>query len=279
MFEWIKRMIGKPSSSGPNWPSLHFPRVKSREDAEKLADKIFDSCLQQGRLEDIVSLDGRTIQEARDAHRERSVRMHFPPAQETSSGATPGTSHEHAEKIVDRMIAMGYLKYADGEESDTLRRQIIHNVAKNGLFQCDLVDDTENELLYWPDKRQYLADNEDLAGGAIGYHVALMKDILAREGVTAPDVEDEVDSKRLVVRVNGSPRCIYEFGDDPGLNTWGLAHKGLMQIVNGLLEQAGSRERLYGSYHANDGRVVLLTDKMFDYLHSVKDVLDADWLV
>ena len=52
----------------------------------------------------------------------------------------------------------------------------------------------------------------------------------------------------------------------------------LLQIVNGLLEEAGSAERLYGIYGGNDGRAFRLTPEMHAYLASLGDVLDQPWL-
>ena len=48
--------------------------------------------------------------------------------------------------------------------------------------------------------------------------------------------------------------------------------------MNQLLEDAGSSERLYGSYTGNDGRVILLTPEMRAYIQSIGDVLDHRWM-
>lgn len=51
-----------------------------------------------------------------------------------------------------------------------------------------------------------------------------------------------------------------------------------MEITNGLLEDAGSAERLYAVYGGNDGRVMLLTPEMLDYIESLGNVLDHGWM-
>jgi len=77
-------------------------------------------------------------------------------------------------------------------------------------------------------------------------------------------------------KLDRQPHLIYE--GDGGGEGWVLALKRLLEIVNGLLEQAGSSERLYGIYGGNDGRVILLTPEMRDYIESLGDVFDSGWM-
>jgi hypothetical protein len=74
----------------------------------------------------------------------------------------------------------------------------------------------------------------------------------------------------------GSPRMVVSNDDERYL--WMLSLKRLLEIVNGLLEEAGSAERLYAIYGGNDGRVILLTPEMQDYIESIGDVLDDGWM-
>ena len=87
---------------------------------------------------------------------------------------------------------------------------------------------------------------------------------------------DDFGDKKYEVVINGKPQLIYE--GDGGDDSWPLALKRLLEITNGLLEEAGSGERLYFSYSGNDGRVVLLTPEMQDYIESIGDVMDYKWM-
>ena len=60
----------------------------------------------------------------------------------------------------------------------------------------------------------------------------------------------------------------------PDLDTWGLAHKRLVEILNELLEKAGSRERAFGVASHNDASVMLLTAEMYGHLCSVRELPD-----
>jgi hypothetical protein len=61
-------------------------------------------------------------------------------------------------------------------------------------------------------------------------------------------------------------------------NELGKILERLLEIVNGLLAEAASSERLYAIYGGNDGRVMLLTPEMHEYIQSLGDVFDPRWM-
>jgi hypothetical protein len=87
---------------------------------------------------------------------------------------------------------------------------------------------------------------------------------------------DEFGDEKYQVVINGQPHLIYE--GDGGDDSWTLSLKRLLEIVNGLLDEAGSAERLYAIYGGNDGRVILLAPDMLVYIESIGDVLDHRWI-
>jgi hypothetical protein len=103
-----------------------------------------------------------------------------------------------------------------------------------------------------------------------------MQPVLEQEDVQLDEVVDEFGQDRYDVIINGKPLLIYE--GDGGSDSWGLSLKRLLEITNGLLEESGSAERLYAIYGGNDGRVILLTEEMLDYIESMGDVLDHGWM-
>jgi hypothetical protein len=173
-----------------------------------------------------------------------------------------------ASAIVDHVIAMGFLKYVPESERSRLRGQLVESV-RRGYLDTDW-DDACNSA----DLRGYDADNEDLAEGDIGKCILAMRNVLAREGVRLTGVEDDYGEQEYVVVVNGQRHPIYTSDDATTKNTWGIALKRLLEIVNGLLERAGSKERLYGVFGGNEGRIILLTPEMHEYLRSCQGVFD-----
>ena len=105
-----------------------------------------------------------------------------------------------------------------------------------------------------------------------------MKLVLEREGVKLDTVVDDFSDHKYEVVINGQRHLIYDGEALASANIWSVALKRLLEIVSGLLEQAGSSERLYGLYGGNDGRVILLTAEMADYIESLGDVLDSGWM-
>jgi hypothetical protein len=83
---------------------------------------------------------------------------------------------------------------------------------------------------------------------------------------------------RYEVVVNGRRHLIFDAGTLQDGNSWAVAAKRLLEIVNELLGDAGSEERLYGIYGGNEGRVVLLTGGMYRLLHSPGLKLDPRWV-
>ncbi len=200
-----------------------------------------------------------------------------PPPQSTSECADSECAD--AEVIVDRLVDMGYLKFVPDDQQADVRRQLT-DTAIEGYLETEW-----NEDCVSVDLRSYPADNENLAEGDIGATILLMRPVLEREGVTLDSVEDEfggTDSKPgdegYRVLINGETDVIYKSGDVPSADLWSLSLQRLLEIVNGLLEDAGSSERLYGMYGGNDGRVILLTPEMHNYIDSMGDVLDSDWM-
>jgi hypothetical protein len=172
------------------------------------------------------------------------------------------------EAALQRLIDMGYLKYVPGPEREAVRQQLLSSM-KHGIIESDWGEDCVAS-----DRRGYPADNEELAEGRIGEFLLLMKDVLAQEGVRLESVEDEFQDEHYDVLVNGERFRIYGRPDE---NCWAVSLKRFLEIVNGLLQRAGSKERLFGIYGGNDGRAVLLTEEMHQYLHSLSWI-DRKWM-
>ncbi len=179
----------------------------------------------------------------------------------------PTLDQTEAERVVDRLIGMGFLKLVPESKRADVRRQLIETATNRYLDS-----EWDNECVA-ADLRSYPADAEDLAEGQVGATILLMKPVLEREGVKLDSVMDDFGEKYEVV-VNGQRHLIHE----PGQDSWTLGIKRLLEITNVLLEEAGSAERLYTVYGGHEGRVMLLTPEMLDYLESLADVLDHGWM-
>jgi hypothetical protein len=180
----------------------------------------------------------------------------------------PALDQTEAERVVDRLIGMGFLKFVAEPQKAEVRRQLIETATNRYL------DSDWDDQCVAADLRSYPADAEDLAEGQVGATMLLMKPVLEKEGVKLGSVVDDFGDEKYEVVVNGQRHLIYESGQD----SWTLGLKRLLEITNGLLEEAGSAERLYAVYGGHEGRVMLLTEEMLGYLESHADVLDHGWM-
>ncbi len=74
------------------------------------------------------------------------------------------------------------------------------------------------------------------------------------------------------VVVNGTNYLVYDLNENTVEEIWTLAFRRIIEIVNSLLIQAGSNERLFGIDGGNDARAILLTDSMYKLLCERSDI-------
>ncbi len=120
-------------------------------------------------------------------------------------------------------------------------------------------------------RSEFAGDAEDLAEGGVGDFLESLRPLLERRGVRIGAVEDRVsdDGMRYEVVVDGRTYPIYDLGADTGdvdtASTWGLAWVRAFELLNELLERAGSQERAYA---VEEWIVWFLTPDQFEALRA-----------
>jgi hypothetical protein len=173
---------------------------------------------------------------------------------------------EHA---VDRLIEMGYFKFIPPSDWGVARQELLASVG-HGYLGTEWDSPCVSR-----DKRTYPADSEELAEGRTGDFILLMRDALSHEGVELHSAEDDFQDDCYDVVIDGR---VFPVHDSNILATWGswtIATRRFLEIVNELLRTAGSDERLYGIYGGNDGRAILLTTEMYEFLKSSRFITDT----
>lgn len=178
-----------------------------------------------------------------------------------------------AAAIVEQLIDLGFMKFTPESEREVVRQQLIESVRDKYL------DSEWSDECVSADRRSFSADAEDLAEGSVGICLRQMSEILSQEGVVLESVKDSFanEHKRYEVIVNGVSYLIYDLNEHSIEEIWNLAFRRIIEIVNLLLTQAGSSERLFGIYGGNDARVIFLTESMHDLLCQRIDIFDAGW--
>ena len=198
-----------------------------------------------------------------------------PVARKPEGNVPPPRNDEDASRgFVDGLVRLGYLKFVDPADHDQVRDQLVRSVTYGVLLTK-----ADDHTLMYPDKRLYVADAENLAEG-IAYAVKRLAPVLQREGVDLPSISDTRRDDRIGLAIGGRQYLVYDWPNrEPvDLDTWGLGHKRLVEIVSELLADAGSEERLYGMSGSNDAHVILLTDDLYHFITTATIELDPNWL-
>lgn len=154
---------------------------------------------------------------------------------------------------IDNLTALGLLRYAEKPMSyDELRT----HAEGYGLLEPDLFG------------RSYHLDAEFLAEEGAGLALEELRPVLEANGVAVGRVSlaYAADSDSTLLLVNGEPHvlCSWAFGANA---TWRTFSTGFFSIVNNLLSQAGSPERLFGfRLFENDQTGVFLTPQLHEAL-------------
>jgi hypothetical protein len=175
-----------------------------------------------------------------------------------------------ADEVLNKLIELDFFKFAQASDLDRICTNIKENWTKSRNLASD---DACHDSLIPLDRRFYHADAEDLAEQGVCDFINGMRPILECEGVQIESLRDDV--KRPVpheyiytVWVNEQEYriCDTTQGEE---DCWCFAHKRTIEIINSLLIDAGSQERVYGVASGNGAGIVLLSDELHAYIRSL----------
>jgi hypothetical protein len=147
-------------------------------------------------------------------------------------------------EFADRLEVLDFFRYAPAEAVAALKQE----------FQ-----ESRWAAVFGETGRLFHADAEDLTEGGVGDFLRQIEPFLKAQGISLNHVEDDVSEQGYCVKVNGRRYKLYDTDElhkrerekQLGL-LWGLSGARAFAIVNGLLEEAGSEERLYAVNGGND---------------------------
>ncbi|RFS22701.1 hypothetical protein DVR12_12980 [Chitinophaga silvatica] len=178
-------------------------------------------------------------------------------------------SNKEATEFINRLAELGYFKYADPKDVDSLKKNMIEEYDPAGEFPM-IWDDV---LPRAKDYRYYFCDNEDLFehGGFISM-LNDLKPIFAKIGLTI-EVNDHYEcynqislSSDQTITINRVKYTVFKGFKGYG---WNEAVQRFVEIINDQLAQQNKEDRLYPVGGGNDGKIILLSDEQFKYIDSV----------
>ena len=179
---------------------------------------------------------------------------------------------EKIEATINKLQELGYYKFVPEGAIDQAKENTRKALAKNILVSDYDYDKfaPEKHILASLDRRLYAADAETLAEQGVKELLENMQDVLEKEGVNLGQIEENFNiSGSYTIDINGEQFVIYSKEEEKNGEIWSLATKRTLELVNKLLEQAGSQERLYGISGGNDGQVIFLTPEIYEYTKSL----------
>ena len=174
---------------------------------------------------------------------------------------------ESATAFVEKLSTLGYFSYTNPDSFEQAKENLVDSLTYGDLFPRT---DNGNSI----DKRIYQTDAENLSEG-IAYAIELMVPFLKQQGIQISEVKDLWDEQYVHLLIDHKEYIIYDWpNQEPeDLDTWGLAHKRLVEIVNELLVAAKASERLYGLGWGNDASVIFLDEELYRFIRSTNMIM------
>ncbi|PZR99868.1 MAG: hypothetical protein DLM69_06970 [Candidatus Chloroheliales bacterium] len=172
-------------------------------------------------------------------------------------------------KLLDQLEQLGYYKYMETELVAEAKAQ----ATESGYIYGDTVYKyTDEENIATLVKRAYDADAEDLAECGMEKFLTIIRPFLEAQGVEISSVEEECGENGYTTWVNGTEYVMYSARELRSENLrrsrvpggiWALTTYRSFAMINGLLETAGSDERIYMYDDGAQGGAVFLTPEMY----------------
>lgn len=189
---------------------------------------------------------------------------------QSSNKPLPVTSNNvDAEKFVKRLEELGYFKYSDSADLDSLRKNMIDNYDPNNELSSIWDDKTGTPKDY----RYYFCDGEAVyeEGGIMDLlkYIKPTLDKLNFKCDTSNHFEEWDEKNRWLnhrLTINGTEYVIFKNFKGTG---WGEAPLRIAEILNIELAKQNKEERIYLVSGGNDGRLIFLTKELYDYIYGV----------
>ena len=182
----------------------------------------------------------------------------------------PVVSSITGQSFVDTLTELGYFKYTDTQNLDTLKKEIASVFDQHKVLTTVSYEKPPFQSFC---RRLYSCDGETLfeLGGVEDY----LKDIKPTfDKLNIPllwkDDHFSQDATEHSIVINDKKYFPFK-GDPNDLRAWGIATKNFVEIINDQLSIHNSDERVYPILFNNDGHIIFLTDKQYHFVSRYLD--------
>ncbi len=181
----------------------------------------------------------------------------------------PAPNDQRLRELGEQLVHLGFYRYTQPRHVPRLRAIF----EKTG----SLTDERTH--------RDYPADAESLAECGVGEFLREIAPILKAQSIDLDQVEEVCSPESYSITVNGTAFVLYSAAEmaadiaSKGMTTniWELAARRTCALLNTLLVEHGSDERVYSLYGGNDHWVFFLTEALYQVLcaSGIVDILDV----
>ncbi len=176
---------------------------------------------------------------------------------------------EEAESFVRQLDKLGYFKYADASDLDSLKSNMLNSYNP----YSELTSMWDEHTGTPKDYRYYFCDGETVyeQGGITDLLQDLQPtfDKLNFQCNVTGHFEVWDDKNQWLnhrITINGTKYVIFKNFTEMG---WGEAPKRIAEILNAELTKQGKDEQIYLASGGNDGMLIFLTNELYQYIYSV----------
>jgi hypothetical protein len=168
-------------------------------------------------------------------------------------------------QIIDELEKLNFFNLTDKKDLKETKTVFEKSYTELNFFEGKM----KGESLIFTDNRFYFIDSETLfeGGGLIQYLETVKKSFdKLNLKLNFSDEFNNQTEKHWTHKIKLNGKEYVAFDDDFGEKDWGISFVNFIEMLNDQLKLQKSDERFYPISSGNDGRMVLLTKKQFEFV-------------
>ena len=182
----------------------------------------------------------------------------------------PVVSSITGQSFVDTLTELGYFKYTDTQNMDSLKKEIASIFDQHKVLTTVSYEKPPFQSFCY---RLYSCDGETLFElGGVEDYLKDIKPTFDKLNIPLHWKDDHFSQDATEHSIVINDKKYFPFKGEPNdLRAWGIATKNFVEIINDQLIINNSDERVYPILFNNDGHIIFLTDKQYQFVSQYLD--------